>query len=144
MDLGKLLSSYGCTAYRRNCQLVYCLVFANTFLVGCQIFILFVGLWWTPVILQYLYDIDFFNLLFISIPLVFYASNIEGGSKKQTVYSSWAAWRIIAIALLMGFMVAAVNFSWIIRDTRIFDLSISTYTNGIIAGNAFIGFTILY
>lgn len=124
--------------------MIYCLVFANTFLVGCQIFILFVGLWWTPYILEYLYEIDFFNLLFISLPLVYYTSNIEGGLGKQTVYSSWAVWRIIAVALLIGILVAAVNFAWIIRDTRIFDLSMATYTGGIVAGNAFIGITILY
>lgn len=72
----------GRLAYRRNCQLAYCLIFGNSLLVGCQLFLDFIALPFTPIVLYYQYEIAFYNILMFSLPLIAY-STIIGSSDNQ-------------------------------------------------------------
>jgi hypothetical protein len=53
VDLGRLMCGSARLAYRRNCQIAYTIIFANSILIGCQLMVLFIGLPLTSTILQY-------------------------------------------------------------------------------------------
>lgn len=146
MDLGRLMCRTGRLSYRRNCQLAYCLIFGNSLLVGCQIFVLYVGLPLTPIILQYEYSVDFMNMLMMSLPLIAYATfatSSESRKCPETKYSSWAVWRLVLAAVSIGMLAAAVNMSWMVESFTIFDLKISSFLNCVVLSNIFIGLVAL-
>lgn len=146
MDLGRLMCHTGRLAYRRNCQLSYCLIFGNSLLVGCQIFVSYIGIPFNPIILHYQYSVDLFNILILSLPLIAYSTAVGGNNSEdtpETRYSSWAVWRLVLTATLIGMLTTSINMSWIMASTTVFDLKVSSLINCVLLGNLFIGLAVL-